>query len=69
MKIKCLTKFKDGADLFEKDDIRTVSDEKGNYFVSQGWALSDTGEMNEPFVGEINLNVHKSILGLGDTNG
>ncbi len=69
MKIKALTTFLDGADRFEKDDIRTVSDDRGNYFVSQGWALSDTGEVNQPFVGEAKLDVKNSKLGSGDTNG
>lgn len=69
MKIKCLTTFLDGADRFEEGDIRTVSDEKGSYFVSLGWALSDTGEVNAPFVGELNLDVQKSVLGSGDSNG
>ena len=38
MKIICDTTFLDGRDRFEKDDQRTVDDERGAYFIANGWA-------------------------------
>lgn len=68
MKIKVLTKFIDGTNTFEKDDIRTVSNEKGAYFVSLGWALSEDGTLNEPFEGEINLAIKNGSIDLNADN-
>lgn len=38
MKIHCDVRFLDGRDVYEKGDIRVVSDERGVYFVGNGWA-------------------------------
>jgi hypothetical protein len=38
MKIICDTTFLDGRDRFEKDEQRTVSDERGRYFIANKWA-------------------------------
>lgn len=38
MRIEILTTFIDGRDRFEKDDIRTVSDEDAARFIKNGWA-------------------------------
>jgi hypothetical protein len=69
MKIKALTKFKHGVDTFEQDDIRTIANDLANYFVSQGWAKDETGQLAEPFVGDIDLTIHNGKIGLEDTNG
>jgi hypothetical protein len=76
MKIKCLTAFLEGAERFEKDDIRTVDDARGAYFVEQGWALNEDGELQEPFVGEVNLDIKNNVIGvkgskldIGESNG
>lgn len=49
MKIEALERFLDGTNVYEKGDVRTVSDEDGAYFVGNGWAEDvegkvDTGE-------------------------
>lgn len=38
MKIICDTTFFDGVDRFEQGDQRTVSDDRGAYFIKNGWA-------------------------------
>jgi hypothetical protein len=38
MKIICDTTFLDGVDRFEAGDARTVDDQRGAYFVANGWA-------------------------------
>lgn len=70
MKIQATTRFLDGTDVFEIGDQRTVSDERGAYFVGNGWAVDlagrvATGDTNE----STDLNIHNSGLGLGDNNG
>lgn len=73
MKIKCLTTFLDGADRFEQDDTRTVADERGAYFVEQGWAEDlnpDAQAAAQPSApGSVDLSINSSTVGLGDTNG
>lgn len=41
MRIQCLTTFLDGPDRFERGDLRTVADERGAFFVAQGWAAPE----------------------------
>lgn len=48
MRIKVLTTFLDGKDRFEKDDERTVENERGARFVAAGWAKSLSGDMPVP---------------------
>lgn len=44
MQIKVLeAKFLDEGEVFMKDDIRTVSDERGAYFCRAGWAEDVAG--------------------------
>lgn len=43
MKIKVLNTFLEGRERFEKDDVRTVSDEDGDRFVGNGWAEDISG--------------------------
>jgi hypothetical protein len=57
MRIECTTTFLHGADRFEAGDVRTVPDDMGAYFVAQGWAKG-----GEPFVGDVALDVHDSVL-------
>ena len=71
MKIKCLTFFLDGKDGFEKDDIRTVDDERGAYFVANGWAEDTAGRVAtvNPSESVTDLDINNSTIGLGDNHG
>lgn len=70
MKIKATTTFLDGTDRFEKDDERTVSDERGAYFVANGWAEDAAGRVaTVEAAATTDLNINNSGLGLGDSNG
>jgi hypothetical protein len=64
MKIKALTTFLDGTDRYEIGDIRSIGDEKANYFVSQGWAIDQNGLAEEPFEGDVALAVKNGKLNL-----
>lgn len=68
MKITCLTTFLDGAERFEKDDVRTVEDERGAYFVDQGWASAD-GVTGEVVNQAIDLAVQDGVMGQETING
>lgn len=59
MKIKCLTTFLDGAERFEQDDVRTVSDERGAAFVAAGWAEDVAGRVatGKPATGSADLDI------------
>jgi hypothetical protein len=54
MRIECTTTFLHGSDRFEAGDIRTVPDELGAYFVTQGWAKGD-GAVPAP--GDVTLDI------------
>lgn len=70
MKIKATTLFLDGADRFEAGDERTVSDERGAYFVANGWAEDVAGRVaTVEAAATTDLNINNSGLGLGDSNG
>lgn len=70
MKILCKCSFKHGRDAFEQGDIRTVSDEDGEYFLSNGWAVADDGTTYEAFVGELSIKPDDSFIGItGGQNG
>jgi hypothetical protein len=62
MKITCLTTFLHGRDRYEKDDVRTVDDELGAYFVANGWA-SAGGEPVAPAHGPVTLAVQDGLMG------
>lgn len=69
IKMKCLVKH--GRDRFEADDVRTVDDDTGAYFVTNGWAV-EIGAPEvavDPAPAEVTLDVHSSVLGVGDSNG
>lgn len=38
MKITCTSTFLDGRDRFEAGETRVVDDDRGRYFIAQGWA-------------------------------
>jgi len=63
MKITCLTTFVDGSDRFEKDDVRTVDDTRGAYFVAQGWASTDSTDAPAPAGGDVDLAVQDGVMG------
>ena len=69
MKIQVLCTFKDGKDHFEKDDIRTVSDEDGARFCGASWAKDVSGEVitSEPVAGNADLKIDNSVLGSSST--
>lgn len=71
MKIECLTVFLDGAERFEKGDQRTCDDERGAYFVKNGWAkeMGTTGAQAESAPESVTLEVQNARMGLGDSNG
>lgn len=70
MKIKCLTTFLDGKERFEKDDGRTVDDERGARFVANGWAEDTAGRVaTGAEAGSADLTIQNSTIGLGDSNG
>lgn len=66
MRIKCLTTFLDGKDRFEKDDQRTVDDERGARFCANGWAedLSGAVATGEIATGPVDVVADKSVLGV-----
>lgn len=66
MRIECTTTFLHGTDRFEVGDVRTVPDDLGAYFISQGWAKGDA-PVAAP--GDVTLAVQDSTIGLGDSNG
>lgn len=69
MKIEVTTTFLEGRDRFEAGDIRTVPDEDGARFVASGWAAPLGGEPGPAAVGEVSLDIHKGVIGTGDSNG
>lgn len=68
MKITCLTAFKEGRDLFEKDDVRTVPDEDGARFIANGWAVAG-GEPVAPADGVVTLDVQDAQMGQDANHG
>lgn len=70
MKIKAISVFLDGSDRFEIDDQRTVADERGAYFVANGWAIDMDGRVaTGDSEAATDLIINNSGLGLGDSNG
>lgn len=70
MRIQCLTTFLDSAERFEKDDIRTVDDDRAAHFCAQGWAVAPGG--GDPAAdpaAATTLNVQSATLNSGDSNG
>lgn len=69
MRIHCLTTFLDGTDRFEKDDHRTVSDERGASFIANGWACEENGDAVASVSGDTSLEINNSNSNLGDNHG
>lgn len=69
MRITCTTAFLDGPDRFEAGDTRTVPDDRGAYFVANGWAAPVGDAPHEPFAGAVSLDVHNATHATGDSNG
>ncbi|MDP1686874.1 hypothetical protein [Hydrogenophaga sp.] len=70
MKITCLTTFLDGTDRFEKGDTRTVSHERGAYFLANGWAAdAGTEPAAAPADGDVTINVKNASMGQGAVHG
>lgn len=73
MQIKVLEKkFLDGMEVFLKDEIRTVDDERGRRFVENGWAedvdgVVKTGDRDKSH--GRNLDIQNSTLGVTDKVG
>jgi len=69
MKIKCLTRFLDGATVYELDDQCTVPDEDGARFCAAGWAEDMDGKVatGKPTGGAATLAIHNSTLGVSST--
>ncbi len=60
MKIICDTTFLDGTDRFEAGDQRTVSDERGAYFCSHGWAHEAGAEPSTAQAGDVTLDIRNT---------
>lgn len=65
MRIECLTTFLDGRERFEVGDIFTVDDERGAYFVKNGWAKKVGDETPAAPAGSTttDLDIHNVIQG------
>lgn len=69
MRIHCLTTLLDGSDRFEKDDARTVDDERGARFVANGWAKEQDGPAVTTADGDTALSIDNSNTSLEDNHG
>lgn len=69
MKIRCMTKFRNGVDTFEEGDLRTVDDERAKNFIDQGWAVEHGLEHHPVESGDVSLDIHSSTHATGDSNG
>ena len=64
MRIEALELFKDGKDIYEKGDQRSVSKEDGEYFCSLGWAKDLDGKVKTGVRqknGETRLDVRNAV--------
>lgn len=69
MKIKTTQTFLDGRDRYENDTEYDVPTHKGYYFCQLGWAKSlDNDIETEEQPGEVNLNIHDSVVGTESEN-
>lgn len=71
MRIKCLTTFKDGRDRFDADDVRSVDDDRGAYFIANGWAVQHgaEAEAQQQPQGDAALDIQGGAMGQGVSNG
>lgn len=65
MKIQVLSTFLDGTDRFEKDDGRTVDDDRGSRFVANGWAIDVDGRVatGSEQTAETTLDIKNAVMG------
>jgi|CXWJ01.1.fsa_nt_gi uncharacterized protein YPO0396 len=65
MKIQVLSTFLDGTDRFEKDDCRTVDDDRGSRFVANGWANDVDGRVatGSEQTAETTLDIKNAVMG------
>lgn len=71
MKIRVKTRFLDGRDIFEQGDERTVSDERGAYFVANGWAEDTANQVTTGAAtsGDATLDIRNTVMGQEAQNG
>ena len=71
MQIQCLHTFLDGTQRFERDETRIVDDERGAYFVAQGWAkdLSGQATAGDTAAAETILDIQSGSIDAGDHHG
>ena len=69
MRIECKTTFLDGTVRFEDGDIVTVPDADAQRFIDNGWAAEVGKEATAPSTDPVDLDIHNSAIGLGDSNG
>ena len=74
MRIHILTTFLDGRDRFEAGDKRTVPDADAQRFIAAGWARPADGDQAAapaaaPGGAAVDLTIHSSTIGTGDSNG
>lgn len=70
MKIKVITTFRDGRDLFEAGSVPTVAKQDGMRFVIAGWAESIDGQgfARDVISSTTDLNIHNTSLGVLSVN-
>lgn len=69
MRIICTTTFLDGRDRFEAGDTRTVDDERGSYFVANGWATADGQAAGNAAQADASLAIANSTIGQEASHG
>lgn len=74
MWIRCKTDYLDGRDRFNAGELRLVSDERGMFYIYEGWAeeapspnLTDLPEAGEGT--STDLDIQSGTLALGDNYG
>lgn len=71
MRIHCLTTFMDGADRFERDEVRHIDDARAARFIQHGWARQDDAAPAPAAASTATsmLDVQSATLVTGDSNG
>ena len=68
MKIQALTTFKHHPLAMTEGDLLTVADEAGQELINLGWAMNaETGERVDGKLGNVDLSIQNSQLGLTNT--
>jgi hypothetical protein len=67
MRIKVLTRFRDGSRTYEEGDVFTVSGEEAIRFAAHGWAeIEDQASAAAEGAAMTDLQVHSSTLGISN---